>query len=245
MSRRSDGAAGWWADLVVDATTAAFDGRGDPEWAVGAEAYMKHVAPYLGIRTPDRRRWVKEAWVDLPTPSSDELGEAAAALMDLREREYHHSAADLVGRFVQAADREFLGTWMDRLLLTKPWWDTVDAFGSAAITRLCLRDDQDAVIDRWSASGDRWLIRSAILHQRGRRGRTDVVRVLELCDRHWADREFFVAKAAGWALRDLTRIDPAAVRRFLDRQVIVNRIAQREAERGLARADRPGMTSPG
>jgi len=59
------------------------------------------------------------------------------------------------------------------------------------------------------------LIRAAIQHQRGHKQSTDVPRVLELCDRHWVDPEFFVAKAIGWALRDLSRLDPDAVRRFL------------------------------
>jgi 3-methyladenine DNA glycosylase AlkD len=40
-------------------------------------------------------------------------------------------------------------------------------------------------------------------------------RVLELCDRHWNATEFFVAKAIGWALRDLARLDREVVISFL------------------------------
>jgi 3-methyladenine DNA glycosylase AlkD len=225
-----------WCDDVVTRITAAMHDRGDPERADGAERYMKHVAPFLGITSDDRRRLVAEAVEGIRQPSSDELGAAAMQLMGLREREYHYAAADVVEQFVDRADESFLGRWVEPMLTTTPWWDSVDLIGSAAVRPLGLRFDITDVVDRWSESGDTWLIRAAIQHQRGWRRHTDVERVLELCDRHWSNPEFFVAKAIGWALRDLTRFDPDAVQRFLDDHPEPNRVATREAERGLTRA---------
>lgn len=146
-------------------------------------AYMKNVAPFLGIPAPVRRRALRTAWRDLPQPSSDDLSSAALDLVALPEREFHYGA--------------------------------------------------DGLIDEWSQSGDRWLVRAAIGHQRGWKSGTDVDRVLGLCDRHWADPEFFVAKAIGWALRDLAWIDATAVQHFLDSQAQANRVAIREVQRGL------------
>lgn len=197
---------------------------------------MKGVAPFLGIAAPDRRRLLRDALVGMSSPSSDELGETALRLMGLTEREYHYAAYDLVERYVGVADDQFLSRWIEPLLTTKPWWDTVDGLGNAAVRPLGRRYDIADTVDRWSESGDTWLIRAAIQHQRGRKQDTDVARVLELCDRHWSNREFFVAKAIGWALRDLARIDPDAVRRFLVDHPEPNRVATREAERGLSRA---------
>lgn len=226
-----------WADGVVARVVDALHDAGDPEWAEGAERYMKGVAPFLGIRTPDRRKLVRAALRGVPPPpSSDELGRAAVRLAELPEREYHYAAQDVIDRYLDAADDEFLERWVERLLRTTPWWDTVDGLGSIAVAPLTRRSDADALVDRWSASGDIWLVRAAIQHQRGRRGDTDVARVLDLCDRHWANGEFFVAKAIGWALRDLAALDAPAVRRFLDEQRAPNRVARREAERGLNRA---------
>lgn len=215
-------------------------GRGDPERAEGAERYMKHVAPFLGITSDERRRLVAQAVEGVRPPTSDELGAAGLRLMTQREREYHYAAADVVGRFVDRADESFLGRWVQRMLTTTPWWDSVDLIGSAAVRPLGRRYDITDVVDRWSESGDTWLIRAAIQHQRGWRHHTDVTRVLSLCDRHWLNPEFFVAKAIGWALRDLTRLDPDAVRQFLADHPEPNRVATREAERGLTRvAARP------
>ena len=237
----TDGPA--WPDEVVRRTAAAFADQGDATRAEGAERYMKHIAPFLGIATPERRHLLRAAWRGLPTPSSDELGRAAAALMARREREYHYAAYDLLARFIDAADEQFLRRWATQLLTTTPWWDTVDGIGTAAVSPLCRRYDSAATIDEWSESGDRWLIRAAIQHQRGWRRSTDVERVLGLCHRHWGEREFFIAKAIGWALRDITRLDPEAVRRFLaDHRG--NAVAEREATRGLTRAARGSTRSP-
>lgn len=224
-----------WARGVVRRTKAALVPLADADRAAGAFAYMRGVAPFLGITTPDRRRAIEQAWSGLRPPTSAELGEAAVALMALPEREYHYAAYDLLAKYIEVADEYFLSEFVEPLLQTKSWWDTVDGIGTAAVTPLCVRFDADGIIDEWSASGNRWLVRAAIQHQRGRRRATDVTRVLALCDQHWADPEFFVAKAIGWALRDLTAIDRRAVVRFLKRHDATNRVAIREAERGLAR----------
>ena len=221
-----------WAREVVDRAIAALGDRRDPEHAAGAEAYMHYVAPFLGIKAPDRRFYLETEWRDLATPTSDELGRAALALMALPEREYHYAAYDLVGTYLDVADASFLETYVAELITTKPWWDTCDAFVNAAVSPLCRRFDQAAVIDAWSESGDIWLIRAAIGHQRGWHDDTDSDRVLALCDRHWNNEEFFVAKAIGWALRDTAKVHPDAVTVFLGTHK-GNPVATREARRGL------------
>ena len=225
--------AGWTRE-VVDRTTAALAPHADVERAAGAFAYMKGVAPFLGITAPDRRRLLREAWKDLRAPTSDELGHAALALMQLPEREYHYAAYDLLERYIKAADERFLSQYGAPLLTTKPWWDTVDGIVNSAVSPLCRRYDASALIDAWSESGNMWLIRSALGHQRGWKQATDIARVLQLCDRHWSEREFFIAKAIGWAMRDIARMDSRAVERFLDGHPETNRVAIREARRGLA-----------
>jgi 3-methyladenine DNA glycosylase AlkD len=198
-------------------------------------AYMKHVAPFLGVRSSPRRRALANAWSSLPPPNSDELGEASVLLTTQREREFHYAAADLIERYLRVTDEYFLSTYVEPLLTTTPWWDTVDGLGSVAVSPLCWRYDARDIVLAWSASENLWLNRAAIQHQRGWKRDTDVAFVLSLCDAHSARREFFVAKAIGWALRDLSRVDPAAVRRFLLAHPDLSPVAMREARRGLER----------
>jgi 3-methyladenine DNA glycosylase AlkD len=199
------------------------------------QRYMKDIAPFLGIPAADRRSALKTGWKTLARPSSAELGAAALALMECTEREYHYAAYDLIEQYRRNADDLFLDTFATTLLTTHSWWDTVDGLVTAAVSPLSKASDQTALIDSWSESGNTWLIRSAITHQRGWKSDTDIPRVLGLCDRHWANPEFFIAKGIGWAMRDITRVNPAAIVEFLDAHTTPNTVAVREAHRGLAR----------
>lgn len=222
-----------WASGVTARTIEALHPYVDVKRAAGAFAYMKGVAPFLGVNAPDRRRALRSAWADLETPTSDELGIASQELMWLPEREYHYAAYDLIDRYHAVADAEFLRRYGGELLTTTPWWDTVDGLVGAMVSPLMWQWHNDELIDEWSSSTDRWLIRAAIGHQRGWKRDTDIQRILMLRDAHWDDKEFFIAKAIGWAMRDIARLDPLSIRDFLADHHASNRVAIREAERGL------------
>ena len=68
------------------------------------------------------------------------------------------------------------------------------------------------MIRQWSTDPDRWLRRSSIICQLGFKDRTDVDLLAEVITANLADREFFVRKAIGWALRQYARTDPDWVR---------------------------------
>ncbi len=227
-----------WVLDVVDATRASLEPLRNPGRATEMRRYMKDIAPFLGITAPDRRAALRSAWTPLANPTSQELGQSALALFAEPEREYHYAAFDLIAHWLNVADEDFLPTFGARLLTSTPWWDSVDGLVSAMVSPLCLMYGHDELIDEWSGSGDRWLIRSALGHQRGWKSRTDIDRVCELADEHWRDTEFFIAKAIGWALRDCARLNPARIERFVVDHLSPNPVAMREIRKGLATAGR-------
>lgn len=207
----------------------------DPERAAPMSAYMKEVAPFLGIPTPTRRTALRAAWRSLPQPDTDEVALIARDLWSLPEREYQYAACDLLARESRRLPGDFLADPVESLVTERAWWDTVDSLGSAVITPVVARHpEQVDLMWQWWDSPDRWLVRAALQHQRGRKGQTDLPRLLTMCDRYCDSSEFFIAKAVGWALRDAARIDPSLVRRFVDEHPHISRVAAREAERGLA-----------
>ncbi|MGH8915843.1 MAG: DNA alkylation repair protein, partial [Acidimicrobiia bacterium] len=72
-----------------------------------------------------------------------------------------------------------------------------------------------SVVDRWIDEPDMWLRRTAILCQVGAKEKTDAQRLFQFCARRLFEKEFFIRKAIGWALREHARIDPEAVARFV------------------------------
>lgn len=208
---------------------------GDRKRAIGAQAYMKDVAPFIGVATPERRAAVKKVARAMKVPTSHELGAAARGLWKLEEREFQYAANDLIDIHWKIAEKNFLADHVEHLVVTKSWWDTVDGLGSVAISPLTDKYGCERLIAQWNKSPNIWLNRAAIQHQRGRKYETDVKLILQYCDDHSASKEFFVVKAIGWALRDIAKVDPRAVRDFLKSHPDLGRVAVREAERGLSR----------
>lgn len=196
---------------------------------------MKQLFPFMGVATPERRTLVKKIAKELPAPTSDELGATARRLWKLEEREFQYAANDLIGIYWKIVDKDFLADHVEHLIITKSWWDTVDGLGSVAISPLTDKYGCEKLIARWNKSPNMWLNRAAIQHQRGRKFETDVKLVLQYCDDHAESKEFFIVKAIGWALRDISAINPRAVRDFLKAHPDLGRVAVREAERGLGR----------
>jgi 3-methyladenine DNA glycosylase AlkD len=204
---------------------------GNRKKAIGAQAYMKDIAPFLGVMTPDRRSFVRSVLSNLPVPTSDEIAETVRALWKLDEREYQYAANDLLARHNMQLDKKFLAEHCEYLISTKSWWDTVDGLGSAVVSPLTMKYPAISLMRKWNKSDDIWLIRASIQHQRGRKYETDVKLLFELCAPHVAKKEFFIAKAIGWALRDLSRIDNREVIRFLTDHPDLNSVAVREARK--------------
>lgn len=215
--------------IVLEELQDLLPSLGDPKVAFGAHAYMKGVAPFIGIRAPERRKVAKELAKKLPPPTSDELGQTARALWKLPEREYHYLACDLIEIFIDRADKKFLADHVEFLISHKSWWDTVDLLGSDAVSPLTLKYPAVTLMRKWSKSSNIWLNRAAIQHQRGRKSETDIPLLLEFLDYHADQSEFFIAKAIGWALRDLSRVNNLEVKKFLKEHPELDKVAVREA----------------
>jgi 3-methyladenine DNA glycosylase AlkD len=224
-----------YASEFVKALSPELIALGDRKRAIGAQAYMRDIAPFIGVATPERRALVKKIAKSLVAPTSEELGATARKLWKLEEREYQYAANDLIGIHWKVADKNFLSDHVEDLVITKSWWDTVDGLGSVAISPLTDKYGCDKLIASWNKSPNMWLNRAAIQHQRGRKYETDVKLILQYCDDHCHSTEFFIVKAIGWALRDIAAINPRAVRAFLEAHPDLGRVAVREAERGLGR----------
>jgi 3-methyladenine DNA glycosylase AlkD len=119
-------------------------------------------------------------------------------------------------------------------------WNSVDTY-ACYLAGPAWREHQisDAVVRRWARSEDFWWRRTALvctvaLNNKARGGRGDTERTLAICRLLMDDREDMVVKAMSWALRELAKRDPKAVRAFLDehRESLAPRVI-REVEHKL------------
>ncbi|WP_055622415.1 DNA alkylation repair protein [Streptomyces sp. JHA19] len=206
------------ADTVTERLTAVYGAAADPERAAAMRAYMKDVAPFLGIPSPERRALSRSVLQGTPPPDERDCTAVALRCWRLPEREYQYFAVDLLRRHVRRLSSGFLPV-ARHLVTTVPWWDTVDALAAHVVGGLVAADPAlTADMDAWIEDDDLWVVRTALLHQLRYGERTDAGRLFAYCLRQSGHPDFFVRKAVGWCLREYAKTDPDAVRDFLARE---------------------------
>ncbi|MFC8346925.1 DNA alkylation repair protein [Streptomyces sp. NPDC057280] len=206
------------ADTVLERLTAAYGAAADPARAVPMRAYMKDVAPFLGLTTPVRRALSRTVVEGTPRPDETDCTAIALRCWRLPEREYQYFAVDYLRRHARVLTSGFLPV-ARHLVSTVPWWDTVDLLAAHVVGALVAADPAlTADMDAWIVDDDLWIARTALLHQLRYKERTDTERLFTYCLHQSGHPDFFIRKAIGWALREYAKTDPEAVRSFLARE---------------------------
>jgi 3-methyladenine DNA glycosylase AlkD len=215
VSTRTGATGSTFAATALSRLTEAFADAADPDAAVAMRAYMRDQFEFVGIQKAERTAIARAAFAGLGTPSADDLLAFATAAWARPERDHQYVAAKLLRRHVKRLDATAIDD-LRTLIITKSWWDTVDELARNVVGPLVRANPElVAVMDRWIDDDDIWLARTAILHQGTFKDATDVDRLFRYCLRRAGDTEFFLRKAIGWALRDYSKVDEAAVRAFV------------------------------
>ncbi|WP_426978325.1 DNA alkylation repair protein [Pseudarthrobacter sp. O4] len=220
---------------LTDAIRSRLRAAADPVRAAGAQAYMKSEMPSLGVRVPEVRRIVKAAAAELPPGP---LGELKSTVLELWRgaswREERYAAIDLTGLRLAAGELSMLPVY-EEIIRSGAWWDLVDGVSH----RLCAllqahREDLTPVLRRWSTDEDFWIRRASITAQLGAKAATDAALLRDVIEANLVDREFFIRKAIGWALRDYSGTEPDWVRTFVERHgQELSALSRKEALRNL------------
>ena len=219
---------------LVAAIRDALRQAADADRAPGMQAYMKSSMPFRGVPVPAVRSITKAAVRAHPLLTLGDLETAVRTLWDEADfREERYAASALLATEIGLGRLELVALY-EHLATTGAWWDHVDdlAHRIAGLHDAHPTETAD-VVRRWSAVADIWLRRLAILSQLGRKDRTDRALLAEVIEPNIADREFFVRKAIGWALRDYARVDPDWVRTFVADHDELSGLSKREALKHL------------
>jgi 3-methyladenine DNA glycosylase AlkD len=186
------------AEAAAAQVVAALLPLADPERAVQASKYLKSDLDFLGVSVPGVRAVVTEA---------------DRALWRERVHERRIAAIELLRRHVRLlrpADLADVEAWVREA----HGWAYVDPLaGDIAGPIALVHPDAWPLIDAWATDEDFWVRRSALLTLLPgiRRGGFDHERFERYATPMLAEKEFFVAKAIGWVLREAAKKDPAYV----------------------------------
>lgn len=220
---------------LVGTISAELRRAADPTRAPQMQAYMKSSMPYLGVPLPATRRIARSAAASYPPADVPDLLASVTALWrGAKYREERYAAAELTGLRVAAGRLEMLPLYRE-MIVTGAWWDHVDGIVERIGALLMVhRPVLEPVIREWSTDPDRWLRRSSIICQLALKERTDTSLLSDVIAANLADREFFIGKAIGWALRQYARTDPDWVRAFVtEHETSLSPLSRREAMKHL------------
>lgn len=219
--------------VLVKAIVTAFEANLNDETAIGMKAYMKDQFDYLGIKKPVRGELEKEFRKAFKELTSEEWPTVIRQLWKLPFREYQYAAIELMRLRAKELNAAHLPL-LEEMIAQKSWWDSVDAIAANLVGELLKRHPELRfdVIEKWTGTGNFWFQRTCIIFQLKYGIKTDKKLLFELCTRYAGEKEFFMRKAIGWALRQYSKYDPEAVRKYVGKQPLSG-LSLREASKYL------------
>ena len=202
------------AEEAARSLTAALRKLGTQERAAREKQYLKSDLDFLGVTVPDIRRTVKAA-ARRYAGDLDREATVAWALALWREpvHERRIAAVEVLTLGAGRLGARDLAT-VEQMIREARTWALVDALASNVAGTIALRDGSAwQRIDRWASDVDFWVRRSALLALLPpiRSGQPDLARFTAYAEPLLTEREFFIRKAIGWVLREISRRDPAWV----------------------------------
>jgi 3-methyladenine DNA glycosylase AlkD len=210
----------------------------DPAKAPAMAAYMKTAQPFYGVPTPIRTiilREVRDRFVPLDQKSYERN---VLALWKLPYREERYCAIAYARQHAEFITPSALRLY-ERMIRDGAWWDFVDEIAVNLVGGVLgnFRSETRPMIERWIDDPDMWIRRTAILAHLKHKNATDAAQLFDHCLRRAHEREFFIRKAIGWALREHSKTDPRGVRAFLkNNRQRLSKLSFDEGSKHLARA---------
>lgn len=195
-----------------------FNALANPANAKPMAAYMKTDMPFYGIKKPDRMPVLRELDLLFPIESRAEYASAIQSLWSQPHREEKYAAIHIAVKHKQFIVPAMLPLYR-RLIIEGAWWDFVDEIAIRLVGPLVLNNRilLKVNLDQWIDDRNMWIRRSAIICQNKHREQTDHRRLFAYCLSRADEKEFFIRKAIGWALREYAYAEPNRVRSFLKR----------------------------
>jgi len=211
-----------------------FEQTADLSQAAPMKKYMRDQFEYLGIKTPERLALQKDFYAQHGLPAVTDLDDILRELWSLPQREFQYAAVGLLSKAEKQLQAKFIKT-IEYLIVTKAWWDTVDSIagGTVGVHFKRFPAVREKYLAKWRASDNFWLRRTTILFQLNYKSETDFDLLCDLIRENLGSKEFFINKAIGWALRQYARVDPKAVKKFVNETKELSPLSRREALKHL------------
>lgn len=207
--------------------------EGNPIRIPQMEAYMRNQFPFYGVMSTPRKELLKALKKEhLEVLDSNEKRALIQLLWEEEHRECQLVALDWL---MQWKPKEFTASDIDLfewLITTKSWWDTVDGIAPNVVGKYAriFPEEMKETLHRWESHDSFWIRRACLIFQLRYRQETDLDLLQYFINKFKPDREFFIQKAIGWSLREVSKWNPTWVARVVEEEQLTG-LAKREASK--------------
>lgn len=197
------------------------------------KAYMKNKFEFLGIKSPDRRLIGKSFLSKESLPPDEQIWPIIYVFWDLPEREFQYFAMELIAKYKKSVEKDWIKNY-ENLITNKSWWDTVDFIAATLVGHYfkIFPAMIESVTRRWMKSGNIWLQRTCLIFQLKYKDDVDTELLTSFIKELYISKEFFIAKAIGWSLREYSKRNPEWVLDYVQKNTL-QPLSKREAIRRI------------
>lgn len=210
---------------------------GDPDRARNEKRYLKSPQKFYGLTVPSLRKLAK-AWLrDHKDASIEEVIKLSQALWAGEYHEQRMLAIFLLVYRVKELNFVHLPV-VEHMVQTAVGWAQLDMIAAWLCGQIFKESPRrmTAVLKKWIKDGNFWVRRAALLTLLGpvRKEPRHFVLFQDLATPLLREKEFFIRKAIGWVLRELSKVDPQLVYEYVrEHKGEMSGLTYREATRQL------------
>lgn len=196
--------------------------------------YMRNKFEFIGLKQPDRVALTKLFFIRFGKLSAADSLLLAKECFQYKEREMWYLGCEQLikaKKILRAKDLKYIET----IIVKSDWWDIVDTLATNVVGEIVLKENaaKDIML-KYSNNTNMWLRRVSVIFQLKYKDKTDATFLFDRCRQLADEKEFFIQKAIGWALREYAKHNPEAVLAFVNDTNLAN-LSKREALKHLSK----------
>ena len=188
----------------------------DAQRAKDQQRYMKSKMPYLGVSMPEAKKVFKSVFkAFVPKDNAEYRERLLYFFTNAQYRELWYAGSIYASTYKNFIVEENIDLYI-QVIRIAGWWDIVDHIAPNLIGKALQGSSSFAVyLRRWIRDEDLWVRRTALIAQLRYKEKTDFQLLASLIVQVAHEKDFFIRKAIGWALRAYSYVNPEAVKMFI------------------------------
>ena len=227
--------------IVANELATELEAGGSEDRAVNEKRYLKSELRHYGVSVPVIRKLARRFAREHKDVSKAELIGLTTELWDRHVYELRKLAVNILAARVEVLDVSDVD-FVEGLLRRSHTWALIDDLSMNVVApMLSSSPDAERIRSRWSEDDDFWVRRTAMLAllPRLRRGLDGWDEFAGYADAMLDEEEFFIQKAIGWVLREVSKHSPDLVFEWMQTRVaMASSVTFREASKYLSEHQR-------